>query len=82
MNTIVIGTTLWPVRLITMRNRNLSEITELRCKAAQWRRHAAETHQPDYVEMMDRAANDLEGEANKLERRALFNEESFLLLAS
>ena len=64
-----------------MTNRDLPKTTELRWKAAQWRRYAAETNQPAYIELMDSAANDLECEANKLERHARFGGE-ILLLAS
>jgi len=62
-----------------MTNRDLPRTTELRWKAAQWRRRAAETNQPAYIEMMDGAANDLECEADKLERRERLSEGIFLL---
>jgi hypothetical protein len=62
-----------------MGNLTLARTVELRWKAAQWRRYAAETNQPAYVEMMDGAASDLECEAGKLERHARISEEIFLL---
>lgn len=47
---------------------NHSKITELRRKAAQWRKHAAETGSSNYIELMENAAQDLEREAERLER--------------
>lgn len=65
-----------------MENHHFRKATELRWKAAQWRRYAAETNQCNYIELMDGAADDLECEANKLERRARLSEQGILLLAS
>jgi len=53
---------------MNMLNRNLNRIAELRWKAAQWRRHAAETGSHSYAALMERAARDLEYEAERLEQ--------------
>lgn len=54
----------------TMRNTSASNVTELRWKAAQWRKHVAKSAPDDFLELMQRAAAELETEADRLEGRS------------
>ena len=49
-----------------MRNNTMSRATELRWKADQWRKHDA-TGSSDFIALMQRAAAELESEADRLE---------------
>jgi hypothetical protein len=66
----------------TMRNNTTSKATELRWKAAQWRKHDA-TGSSDFIELMQRAAAELESEADRLEGHSpLVGQRDHELLAS
>jgi hypothetical protein len=67
----------------TMRNHSTSNVTELRWKAAQWRKHVAGPGSGDFLELMQRAAAELETEADRLEGHApLTGQREHKLLAS
>jgi hypothetical protein len=65
-----------------MKNHDLAKATELRWKAAQWRRCAAETGLHNYIALMERAARDLETQADELEQHAGLDEPQLQRAAS
>jgi len=67
---------------MNMRNHNLAKATELRWKAAQWRKCAAETGLRNYIELMESAARDLESQADELEQHAGLDEPQLQWAAS
>ena len=67
----------------TLRNSGGAKVTELRWKAAQWRKHVAETGSTDFIALMQRAASELESEADRLEGHSpLTGQRDYALLES